>query len=168
MCAKLARKVTPMMAKAKGHWRAITLVDNCLHPSVSTCLRLGMVYLLDSQAGHEEGCSKADGVVVEGQKEEAGVHQEAPDGNVREHTAEEAVAVDHNGAVPVDGEEGPGQWQSSHRNVDEARRTGVVAVVNRSELEEVEDHHDFCDDIHVMRPEHDPHPVEHVETTASY
>lgn len=138
-------------------------MKNCLHLLVSIQQLPDAVHLLHTQTSHQERRGKTDSVVVEGQKEKARIHQEAPDSNVRENAADEAVAVDHNGAIPVDGEEGPGQRQSGDRNVDEARGGRMVPEVESGELEEVEDHHDFRDDVHVVRPEHNPDPMENIE-----
>ncbi len=47
---------------------------------------------------------------------------------------------DHDGTVPVDGDKGPGERARDDGGVDEAR-VGVVAEVERDEVDEVEDEH---------------------------
>lgn len=45
---------------------------------------------------------------------------------------------DHDGAIPVDGDKGPGQRTRGDWRMNEAR-VGVVAEIQRAEVEEIDD-----------------------------
>ena len=69
--------------------------------------------------------------------------------------------VHHDGAVPVEGHKSPCQRAGDGRGVDEAR-VGVVAEVQRSKVEEVEDEKDLSPDEVVVDEEEDESRVQDV------
>lgn len=97
-----------------------------------------------------------------GNNKEAAVGQDGPDENVAKDPGDQVVrVVDHHGAVPVEGDEGPGQGPRDDGGVDEARRC-VVAEVQGRQIEEVDDEHDLGPDEVRADKEHDEGKVEEV------
>ena len=73
-----------------------------------------------------------------GKDEEQSIDKDGPDKNVCKDAGNERVLVGHHdGAVPVDGHKGPGQRARHGGHVDQAR-VGVVAEVERRQVEEVD------------------------------
>jgi len=94
--------------------------------------------------------------------EEGAVREEGPDKDVGEDARDQAVrVVHHDGAVPVDGDERPGQGSRHGRGMDEAR-VGVVAEVEGREVDEVEDEEDLGPDEVLVDEEPDEAEVEEV------
>lgn len=82
---------------------------------------------------------------IEGNDEEESVCQNGPDEDIAKNSGHQAVRVrHHDGAVPVNGHKRPCQRACSNRNVNEAR-DGVVAEIQRAEVEEVENQYDLGD-----------------------
>lgn len=74
-------------------------------------------------------------------EEEQAKGEERPDENVGKDAGDQAVLVrHHDGAIPVDGDKGPGERARDDGGVDEAG-VSVVAEVERDEVDEVEDEH---------------------------
>jgi hypothetical protein len=69
--------------------------------------------------------------------------------------------VHHDGTVPVDGNERPGQRGRYGRGVDESR-VGVVAEVERGQVDKVEDKHHLGPEEVRADKKHDPSKVEEV------
>lgn len=97
-----------------------------------------------------------------GDKEERAIGQDGPDGDVATDAGEEVVLVgQHDGAVPVNGDKGPGQGPRDGRGVDEAR-VGIVAKVEPREVDEVDDEDQLGPDKVGADKEHDKCKVKKV------
>ncbi len=89
-------------------------------------------------ARKDKGANKTHIVDTE---EEQAKGEEGPDENVGKDARGKAVLVrHHDGTIPVDGDKGPGERTRDDGGVDEAR-VGVVAEVERDEVDEVGDEH---------------------------
>lgn len=118
--------------------------------------------LPDAQSGCQKARRETNVPVFKHGQEESSVHDDAPDGDIGKDAACEAVAVDHDGAVPEDEEEGEGQGHGNDGGVDPAGERRV-AEVESSELEELNHLDDFGDDEVGAGPEHDPDKLEDIE-----
>jgi hypothetical protein len=99
--------------------------------------------LRDANGGGKNAEREAHGVVLVDDDEEASVGENGPDEDVAKDAGDQVSRVgDHESSVPVDGDKGPGQGSRDDGRVDETR-VGVVAEVQRREVEEVEDENDL-------------------------
>jgi hypothetical protein len=95
--------------------------------------------LCGTESGREHGEPDAHGVVLVDDEEEGAVDEDRPDEDVGKDACDQRVgAVHHDGAVPVDGHECPGQRARDGGCVDETR-IRVVAEVERGQVKEVDD-----------------------------
>jgi len=117
--------------------------------------------LPNSQSGSQERSRKADIVVLEREQEETGEGGNSPDGHIRENTAGEPVAMDHDGAVPEDHEEGEGQWHRRDGKMDQPWGSRV-AEIDGSQIKEIGDEGNLGDDGMTADPEHDPYKLKDV------
>lgn len=93
----------------------------------------------DSQGSRQNAQVEAHGVVLVDDNEEHSVDQDRPDEDVGKDASNKAVlGRDHNGTVPVQGNEGPGEGTGDGGHVD-ALGVGIMAEVQRSEVDEVDD-----------------------------
>jgi hypothetical protein len=99
--------------------------------------------------------------LVEGNKVHA-KDKDDPDEDVTKDTGDGiAGVVDHHGAVPEECNDGPGERTRDDGRMDEAS-VGVVAVVQRGEVEEVDDDHDLSPNEVGTNKEHNEGEVEKV------
>lgn len=94
--------------------------------------------------------------------EETSVNKERPDEDVTEDTGHKVVGVmDHDGSIPVDGDESPSEGRGNDRPVDEAR-VSVMAEVERRQVEEVDDQDQLGPNEMGADEEHDEGEVQQV------
>lgn len=118
--------------------------------------------LRNANGGSEDAEGEADGVIVVDDDVEAAKDEEGPDEDVAKDAGNQVVRVrHHDGTVPVNGNESPGQRRRDDGSVDEAR-VRVVAEVERGEVEEVEDDDDLGPGKVRADKEHDKGKVEEV------
>lgn len=119
-------------------------------------------YSPNSQRKRQVAGGKANIVVLEGEQEEAGVHQLAPDGDVCENARNNVVVcVYNNSSVPVQHEEVESERHDRSGEMDQAR-SGGMAEVQGDEVEEVDDENDEGKDVQAPSPAYDPEEVEEV------
>jgi hypothetical protein len=100
-------------------------------------------------------------VLVNGDEERAKA-KNRPDENVAKDPSDQVGrVVHHDGAVPVNGNECPGQRRRHGGRMDESR-VRVVAEVERGQVDKVEDEHDLGPEEVGADKEHDPSKVEKV------
>lgn len=94
--------------------------------------------------------------------EEHSINQDGPDEDVGKDAGNEAVlGRDHDGTVPVESNEGPGKRTRDSGHVN-ALGIGIVAEVQRREVDEVDDQQDLGPDEVRANEEHDPAEVKQV------
>lgn len=116
----------------------------------------------DTERGREHAEGEADGVVLVDEDEEKSVDKNGPNEDVAKDAGHQVIrVVDHESAIPVDGDKGPGQRAGNHRSVDE---TGirVVAEVERREIEEVENENNLGPVEMRLDKEHDKGEMEEI------
>jgi len=118
--------------------------------------------LTKSQSSHQERSSKSNVIILENQQEESGEDQEVPDGNVGKDPAGEALAVNHDGAVPEEGEFNPGQRQGDGWEVNPSR-SRRVAKIESYELAPIDCEHEFRKEVMGASPEHNPSKLKEIE-----
>lgn len=82
---------------------------------------------------------------LEDNEEEQSVNQNTPDNNVGQNASSQAVGIDHDSSVPVNGNKGPGQWRRDDWDVDETW-VSRVSEIERRQIEEVNHENEFCPD----------------------
>lgn len=109
--------------------------------------------------GWVSGCSATH--LVKDDKEQA-IGQNGPDEDIAEDSGNETCGVGHHdGAVPVDGNKGPGQRARGNGLVDEARVTHMAEVQGR-QVDEVDDQHNLSPREVTSDKQHDEGEVEEV------
>jgi len=105
---------------------------------------------------------EAHGVILVDDDEEQSIGENGPNEDVSEDAGHQMVGVrNHQSAIPVDGNKGPGQRSRSNRGVDESR-IGVVAEVERRKVNEVQNQDDLGPVEVRSDKEHDKGEVEEV------
>lgn len=117
----------------------------------------------NTQTSSKERSRKSNIVVTECQQEEPGKRSKSPNSYICKDSADEGVAVNHNGTVPQKHKEGKGQRHSRDCIVDQSR-CGVVAEVYCCQLEEVDDQDHLGKDGVTTSPEHNPSKVKNIVT----
>jgi len=118
--------------------------------------------LADANCCGEDAEGEAHGVVLVDCDEEAAVNQNGPDEDVSEDSSDQVVrSVDHDGSVPVDGDEVPSQGCGDYGPVDESG-IRVMSEVQRRQIEEVGDDHDFSDDEEATDKQHNEGELQQV------
>lgn len=94
--------------------------------------------------------------------EEQAVCQNAPDEDVAKDASDEGLGIrNHDGSIPVDGHESPGQWARHDWQVNESG-VCVVAEVQRRQVDEVEDDDELRPAEQGPHEQHDERKVEQV------
>lgn len=96
-----------------------------------------------TQSGRQHAQEESHGIILVDDDEECSIDQNGPDENVGKDPSYKSVGMGHHdGAVPVDGDKGPGKRSRHSRCVDESG-VGIVAEVQRGKVEEVDDEDDL-------------------------
>lgn len=82
--------------------------------------------------------SKSNSPVLVNSKEEQAIDQDTPDGNVGKDACWQAVSIDSDSSIGVQGNEGPCEWSRNSRSMNQSMVCVVTEVCGR-EVEEVDD-----------------------------
>jgi len=120
------------------------------------------VELRDAEGGGQDAQAEAHGVVLVDNDEESTVRENRPDEDVRKDPSHQTGwVVDHDGTVPVDCHERPGQGSRHRRCMDESG-VGVVSEVEGREVDEVENQEQLGPNEVPVYEQHDKAGVEEV------
>lgn len=118
--------------------------------------------LMDAQRGSENAEPKTHSVVAIEVDNRHPLQEDGPDENVAKDTCNKAGGVgDHEGTVPEQGDEGPGKGARHDGRVDETS-IRMVSVVQRAQVEVVENEDDLGPNEMGADKEHDEPEVEEV------
>ena len=140
--------------------------------------------LTDANGGGQNTQLKAHGVVLDTvswaqrtstrtdlvcHEEEKSIGQDTPDEEVRNNACYKGMSIDSDSTVPVQSNKSPCQRSRNNGDVDESW-VGVVAEVERGQVEEVDNQDQFSPDIVTADEEHDECKEEEVvdDEVASY
>lgn len=117
--------------------------------------------LSNTKRGTQNGQAVAHRVVLVGDQEKHAIDQNAPDGNVGQNSCGQRVCIDHDGTVPVESDESPGQRSRDDGQVDKAWVCWMAEVKGR-QIEEVDNQEQLCPPEVRTYEEHDEAELEKV------
>jgi len=94
--------------------------------------------LVDTKRSCEDAKSETNGVVLECHEEEEAINQNTPDSYIGENPSSEAVSIDRNSTIPVQGHECPRQRSRDDWDVNESWMC-VMTEIEEGEVEEIDD-----------------------------